>query len=113
MENMVILYDIENSNGDQFILRAYIDNDNCLLLEGQDFSSLAEEMFGDEEYEYYYSFDLENTIELSYHINPNVHIETGSQLLNELKCFFNGEMKEKEFFDICKKYNISYKKTVI
>lgn len=60
MEREITLYDIKRENGDWFILRAYLQ-DGKLKLEGQDFTGLAENMFGSEEYECFYYFDLENT----------------------------------------------------
>ena len=46
----VTLYDIERENGERFLLSARIVG-GALLLDGQDFTALAADMFGDEEYE--------------------------------------------------------------
>lgn len=99
-ENTVItLYRVENK-GDLFILRAYL-LDGALRLEGQDFSETAERMFGDEEYEYFYSFSLEAT-------NKLLSILGGDNILDAVNNFFNGKMANSEFFELCDDNKISY-----
>lgn len=106
MDNRKIeLYNIKRDNGDQFILRAYISS-GCLYLEGQDFSSLAEELYGDEEYEYYYSFTKEDTDKL-------LSILGGDDILNAVDSFFDKEMKNTDFKQLCQENGIEIKTHVI
>lgn len=101
MEKEITLYDINKKNGDEFILRAYIKN-GCLYIEGHDFSNAAQEFFGEEEYEYFYSFSKEDTTKLA-------AVFGNKDLLLALNEFFNGEMKNDEFEKICSDNNIQYK----
>lgn len=106
MKNRQIeIYNIKKENGDWFILRAYLAN-GCLILEGQDFTEMAEDIYGDEEYEYYYSFSKEDAIKL-------LSILGGDDILNAVKFFFNGEMKNKQFRKLCEENSITFKTTVI
>ncbi len=100
MEREITLYDIKRENGDWFILRAYLQ-DGKLKLEGQDFTGLAENMFGSEEYECFYYFDLENTKKLAHLLNTD-------ELLKGLAVFFGGEMKDREFFAFCKENDVQF-----
>ena len=95
----ITLYRIDNK-GDLFILRAYL-LDGALILEGQDFSETAERMFGDEEYEYFYSFSLEAT-------NKLLSILGGDSILDAVNKFFDGKMANAEFFKLCDDNKISY-----
>ena len=95
----VTLYHFEN-NGDLFILRAYL-NGSSLVLEGQDFSKVAEEGFGDEKYEYYYSFDPENTEKLKTVFNTD-------DILNALVFYFNNDMNNKKFRELCDSNDLFY-----
>ena len=97
-----VLYDIERDNGDRFILRAYEDPFTCgLVLEGQDFCALAERLFGDEEYEYYYCFSKEDTEKLAKALG-------NADLPAALTEFFHGEMRDAEFFGFCKQNGIKW-----
>ena len=99
-ENTVItLYRVENK-GDLFIFRAYL-LDGALRLEGQDFSETAARMFGDEDYEYFYSFSLEAT-------NKLLSILGGDNISNAINKFFNGKMANAEFFKLCDDNKIGY-----
>ena len=98
----MILYDIKRDNGDQFILRAYVDTfTHGLILEGQDFSSTAKEMFGDEEYEYYYRFSKEETEKAKKMLG-------NADILAAVSGFFHEEMRETEFIEFCKQNGIKY-----
>ena len=104
---MVILYDIKREDGDWFCLRAYIDQiDNKLFLEGQDFSKLAKDMFGDEEYEYFYIFDKISVEKIKKILNND-------DILLALSDYFHGEMRETDFIELCKNNDIAYKLHVI
>lgn len=100
------LYNVKKENGDQFILRAYILPSGELRFEGQDFCELAEEFYGDEEYEYYYLFDLENTNKLKF-------ILKADDLLDSLVEFYKGDISSQKFFKLCDENGIMYKIHVI
>lgn len=100
------LYNVKVENGDQFILRAYILPSGELQFEGQDFCELAEEFYGDEEYEYYYLFDLESTNNLK-------SILQADDLIDSLVKFYKGEMSSKKLFKLCDDNDIKYKIHVI
>lgn len=70
-------------------LYAYLSNGQ-LLLRAQDFTETAEKMFGDEKYEYGYTFDVANT-------NLIINSLNCKDLLKELKERFNWEDDETEF----------------
>lgn len=106
MENKVTLYDIKKDDGDWFKLRAFMLSDGRLVLEGQDFSKIAKEWFSDEEHEYFYIFDFENTNKLKVVLNTD-------DLLVSLVSFFNGEMINKEFFKFCEDNDIKFDTLVI
>ena len=101
MENKVILYDIKREDGDRFYLQAVLFLDGKLALEGQDFSKIALELFGDDEYEYYYMFDVMNTNKLK------IALKTDN-LLHSLVKFFNGEMINEKFRIFCKESDIEF-----
>lgn len=96
---VITLYRVENK-GDLFIFRAYL-NGGALRLEGQDFSETAKRMFGDEEYEYFYSFSLEST-------NKLLSILGGGNILDAVNKFFDGKMANHDFFKLCDDNKISY-----
>lgn len=104
-DRKVNLYSIKKDNGDWFLLRAYTHN-GCLTLEGQDFSQPAKAIFGDEEYEYYYSFDLENTRKL-------MKVLKNDDILNALIHFFNNKMKNEEFIKLCNEGGVFFKTHVV
>ena len=101
MEKKVTLYSIKSDDGDWFFLRAFMFPDGKLSLEGQDFSQLALKIFGNEEHEYYYTFDVSNT-------NKLIKVFETDNLLESLVNFFNGEMLNKEFDEFCQKNDIKY-----
>jgi len=101
MKNKVILYDIEKDNGDSFALRAFILPDGRLSFEGQDFCKTALKWYGDEEYEYFYIFDIENTNKLKVVLKSD-------DLLESLVNFFNGEMVDEKFRKLCENNDIKY-----
>jgi len=108
MKSKIInLYDIKREDGDWFSLRAYIDPlSNDLFLEGQDFTKLAEEMFGDEEYEYFYIFPTKS-------INKLKVVFNNDDVLDAISTFFHGEMLNSEFIELCKKNDIPYELHVV
>ncbi|HPX33208.1 MAG TPA: hypothetical protein PLT36_06875 [Erysipelotrichaceae bacterium] len=104
---IVTLYDIKREDGDWFSLRAYIDSScNKLYLEGQDFTKLAKDMFGDEEYEYFYVFSNKSVEKLKVIFNND-------DVLDAISTFFHGEMLNSEFIELCKKNDIPYELHVI
>lgn len=106
MSNKVELYNITQDEDNSFILRAYLNQDGSLTLEGQDFCTLAKDLYGDEEYEYYYIFDLENTNKLK------ILFETDN-LLESLKRYFKNKMLLIEFREFCDSNNIVYNVHII
>lgn len=104
-DKKVNLYQIKEDNGDQFILRAYI-YDGCLILEGHDFSETAKNFFGDEEYEYYYSFDIDNT-------NKRIKAFKTTNILSALVQFFDNKMKNDEFRKFCEENDVIYRAHVV
>jgi len=100
------LYNVKVENGDRFILRAYILSSGELQLEGQDFCELAEELYGDEEYEYYYLFDLQNTNKLKSILGAN-------DLIDSLVEFYKDEKSSEKLFKLCDDNEIKYKIHVI
>ena len=106
MENKVILYDIKEDNGDSFVLRAFMFPDGRLVLEGQDFCETAKNWFGDEEYEYYYTFNIEYTNKLK-------AVLKSDNLLKTLVEFFSGEMSYEKFKKLCEDNDIKFATHVI
>lgn len=106
MSNKVELYNITQDEDNSFILRAFLNLDGSLTLEGQDFCTLAKDLYGDEEYEYYYIFDLENTNKLK------ILFETDN-LLESLKRYFKNKMLLIEFREFCDSNNIVYNVHII
>ena len=103
---ITVLYSIIEDNGDEFTLCAYMLPDGRLQLEGQDFCETAEEIFGDEEYEYYFTFDAENTEKLK-------NASDATDILFWLKDYFGGEMRNEEFEDFCEENGIEYEIFVV
>ncbi len=101
MENKVILYNINKDNGDSFVLRAFMFPDGRLVLEGQDFCETAKNWFGDEEYEYYYTFNIENTNKLK-------AVLKSDDLLKTLVEFFSGEMINEKLRKLCEDNDIKF-----
>jgi len=95
------LYNVKVENGDRFILRAYILSSGELQLEGQDFCESAEDLYGDEEYEYYYLFDLQNTNKLKSILGVN-------DLIDSLVEFYKDEMSSKKLLELCDDNEIKY-----
>ena len=98
----VDIYNIKPEAGDWFRLTAYLKKDGSLYLEGQDFTKLAEEMFGDEEYEYGYSFSKTETEKLK--------AIFGKDLLKGLVAFFGGGPDNKPFLAKCDEAGIRYER---
>lgn len=98
MQNSVTLYDIKREDGNWFRLTAYL-SDGELKLEAHDFCELAESMFGDSEHETFYMFDSENTQKL-------LQVLETDNLLEGLQNFFGGQMKDRDFFELCKKNGV-------
>ena len=106
-ENNVIeikLYDIKREDGDWFSLSAQIYEGRLILFQ-HDFSKLHERMFGDEECEEYFTFDEENTDKL-------FDLFKTKDLLTSLYIYFDGEMRDLEFYDYCKENGIEYESFV-
>ena len=93
-DNEIDLYNIKRSNGDWLRLTAYLKEDGSVLLEGQDFTTLAEDMFGDEEFEYQYYIDKENVEKLKIALDDE-------DILNGLYRFFHGEILNEDFQKMC------------
>ena len=100
------LYRIEPKGGNWYRLTAYLRKDGSLYLEGQDFTVAASEMFGDEEYEYGYSFNPENAEKLKLALGVK-------DLVKGLVAFFNGELKNKEFLKFCEEHGVEYRRSSI
>lgn len=98
------IYDIKREDGDWFSLSAQIYNSELILFQ-HDFSKLHEKMFGDEECETYFVFDKENTDKLFDLFNTK-------DLLTSLYNYFDGDMRDLEFYDLCKNNEINYKMVV-
>lgn len=59
--------------------------EGCLKISGQDFGQAAEEFFDEDEYEYYYDFDQENTARLFALLTPE-----GQNIIDMLVQKFGG-----------------------
>ena len=73
-----------------------------LLIWGQEFTETAKRMFGDEEYEFGYTFDVENT-------DIIIRSFDGDDILLELKHSFDWEWDEQEFKHFCDMNKIQYR----
>ena len=96
------LYNIQPDHGDWFRLTAYLRADGSLYLEGQDFTKLAEDMFGDREYEYGYSFSKTETEKLK--------AIFGKDIFKGLIAFFDGKPDNKPFLAKCDEAGIRYER---
>lgn len=102
----VELYHAWGKSGDQFFLGACILPSGELQLKGQDFCKFAKEFYGDEEYEYFYYFDIENTNKLK-------SILKAEDLLKSLVEFYRGKTTNKKFLKLCEDNGIKYKTYVV
>lgn len=100
MQRETTLYDVKREDGNWFGLTAYLDNGE-LRLARHDFCELAEEMYGNEEHETFYQFNAENTMKLAAVLKTE-------DLLKGLQVYFDGKMRDGEFFDLCEENNIRY-----
>ena len=73
--------------------------DGKLTISGQDFNMLAEELFGDSEYEYFYALNQENTLLLA-------TLLKGETFAEALVNYFSGLDGCKQFRDFCDAHNI-------
>ncbi len=76
--------------------------DGKLTISGQDFNMLAEELFGDSEYEYFYALNQENTLLLA-------TLLKGETFAEALVNYFSGLDGCKQFREFCDAHNIEYK----
>lgn len=100
MKREITLYDIKREDGNWFSLTACLNNGE-LRLAGHDFCKLAEKMYGNEEHETFYQFNVENTIKLAAVLNTK-------NLLKGLQLYFDGKMRDREFLTLCEENNIKY-----
>lgn len=98
-----VLYKISDERG-YFYLEATLNDNGTLVLYGQDFGRNILGT-GKSEYEYWTSFDTENT-------NKLASVLLGEDLLDALKAFFNNDMMNIEFNELCEKHNIKYSRFV-
>lgn len=105
MSSFIELRNIKNEKG-WFMLRAYL-NEKGLLLEGQDFDEEAEKIFGDEEYEYWYDFDAENTKKLFEAIGCPPNLDDAGKLAF-LKEWFHEDVADCRLLDLCQDKGIEY-----
>jgi len=75
--------------------------DGKLTISGQDFSMLAEELFGDSEYEYFYALNQENTLLLA-------TLLKGESFEEELANNFSGLDGCMLFREFCDTHSIEY-----
>ena len=94
------LYDIKEGNN-WFSMNAAIRNGKLEMI-GTDFCKLAEDMFGGEEVEHIYNFDMENTEKLRKFLAEE-------DLIEGLNKFFDNQMREAEFIKFCKENEIKYR----
>ncbi len=87
----------------QYLLRASINEDNDLVIEGQDFSSLSEDIFGDEEYEYSITI---NCKDLPF-LRQVLKIGDSEDLLDFLEANYSGE-KSFEFERLLQNSRVPY-----
>ena len=82
-------------------------SDNCLTFEGKDWGSICEEIWGRDEYEFYYYLDEEKTRALITVLRKNqgVEIDTETLLKNEFGCD-DGSIR---FREMCERNDISYR----
>ncbi len=76
---------------------------SALTVEGQDLGAAVEQFWGDSDYEYWYSFDAENTAKLLSVIRGEQDPE--SALLRE----FSGESGCRALREVCRKNGIQYR----
>lgn len=100
MKREITLYDIKREDGNWFSLTAYLNNGE-LRLASHDFCKLAEDMYGNEEHETFYQFNVENTTKLAAVLKTK-------NLLKWLQLYFDGKMRDREFLSLCEKNNIKY-----
>ncbi len=78
-------------------------SDGCLKISGQDFGEAPLEAFGDSEYEYFYTFDRENTERLFALLTPE-----GQDVRTVLKKRFSGMDGCADLSDFCEANGITY-----
>jgi len=79
--------------------------DNELLISGQDLGEACTVMIGNDEYEYFYSFDEENTRKLLNALKPEAEI---LELLDLLNTNFNGNLGCNNLRNFCVEKDIKY-----
>lgn len=97
----VTLYSIREENGDSYSMTATYTGTELIMF-SHDFSQFHKAFFGDDEYEGYRIFDSENVDKLCALFDT-------TDILSALTEYFKGEMKDTEFFDLCKENSISFK----
>ncbi len=78
-------------------------SDGCLKISGQDFGEAPMEAFGDDEYEYFYSFDQNNTERLFALLSPDEQ-----DIRNVLKERFSGMDGCAALCEFCEANGIAY-----
>ena len=77
--------------------------DGCLTVYGQDFGEVVEECWGKDEYEYWYTFDRENTEKLF-----SVLTADGGDPISEMKKHFSGMEGCKNLREFCAQEKIRF-----
>lgn len=94
------VYNIRKDNA-WFMLRMRVEPDGGLYFDGQDFCTLSEQMFGDEEHEYYFDFTAQNA--------ERLRLALGAETAAEgVLAFFAGQDRLNEFFRFCAAHDIPY-----
>ena len=77
----------------------------CLLISGHDLGAVVEEFYDDSDYEYWYSFDIENTKLLITRLSEQKPELNVKELLLDI---FRGESGCSNLSDFCEKFGIKY-----
>ena len=101
-EKSVLLYDVKNTMGDWYLLRAiYNQETGMLTIQSRDFSQQIEDLFGDEEYETIYYLDKENVDKLKALLKCD-------NILKGLEDFFQERMILHRFIKLCEENHIEF-----
>ncbi len=82
--------------------------DKCLTIEGHDMGASVEQFWGEDEYEYWYKFNKENTAKLRELLTKST-TTSDTDFLEALKKEFPGKTFCKDFSDYCLKNDVKYK----
>lgn len=78
--------------------------DGKLRISGQDIGEACNDIFGENEYEYFYNFDKENTDKLYYALNKKY----GENILHVLKDQFSGVDCCEKLREFCNEHDIKF-----